>query len=134
MSPSTRNLIKGVGGRENFFTSLSVCPSSWSLALVKESWDGGCEGCEPANVQVRTSEDSRGLIRSDPIRRLLIFSCPRSLLIDLGPEKEARATRCALTTLIYRRCILHHIYINMVPFRNWRAEVVPKSINFPGLY
>ena len=24
--------------------------------------------------------------------------------------------------------------MNMVPFRNWRAEVVPKSINFPGLY
>ena len=25
-------------------------------------------------------------------------------------------------------------YMNMVPFRNWRAEVVPKSINFPGSY
>ena len=24
-------------------------------------------------------------------------------------------------------------YINMVPFRNRRTEVVPKSINFPGL-
>eukprot|EP01043_Picozoa_sp_COSAG02_P060105 COSAG02_NODE_7787_length_2845_cov_1.769847_2_plen_91_part_00 len=22
----------------------------------------------------------------------------------------------------------------MVPFRNWRAEVVPKCINFPGFY
>jgi hypothetical protein len=25
-------------------------------------------------------------------------------------------------------------YMNVVPFRNWRAEVVPKSIDFPGLY
>ena len=40
--------------------------------------------------------------------------------------------RYSTGTIQYRYRTVQYIY--MVPFRNRRTEVVPKSINFPGLY
>ena len=69
------------------------------------------------------------------VPRAQVFRAFQALLVPLAPlgvVREECTVRYSTGTIQYRYRTVQYIY--MVPFRNRRTEVVPKSINFPGLY
>ena len=75
-------------------------------------------------VQVRIDLDALGLYYRD-----VPNSRPRAIILNIM-NPVPKSCRSELFDDPCRSLQ----YMNMVPFRNWRAEVVPKTINFPGSY